>query len=219
MKDVAFILRDVALGLTCAVFLHQSVLTAHAQPATGDGQKPAPSEIEGAFGLKLGDDFDVRKGVLVEPARLGEVRFEHDHQAIYKFTPQKPLSPFDSYYVEITPKTRKICSIFAVAKEKQLFEKKEELDVVVAALLAKYSGQKDNYSNFSVAIDGRQVTQSRKNIQLTQQSLVNAVYLKYSDDELMALSVSERSEVAKAENDGKQRDLEKKAKALDPSGL
>ena len=61
MRNVAFNLRAVALGLTCAVFLHQSVPTVHAQRATGDGQKPAPSRIEGAFGLKLGDDFDVRK--------------------------------------------------------------------------------------------------------------------------------------------------------------
>ena len=59
------------------------------------------AEIEGAFGLKLGEIFDVTKGKAMP---TGE----------YEFIAENPLPSFTKYLVAITPKTHKIHSITAV---------------------------------------------------------------------------------------------------------
>jgi ankyrin repeat protein len=177
-------------------------------------------KIDGAFGLKLGDTFDTTKGVLVKPTQLGEVRVD-EYQVVYKFTPQKPLPPLESYYVEITPKAHKICSIFAVTRENLLNEKKEQLDVVVTALSNKYGKSESGWGFvlYSTEFDGKTIGLVRSTARLSEQSQVYVVTLIYNDGTLQELAKREWAELSKADKDSKQREMDNKAKALEKSGL
>jgi len=187
------------------------------------------AEIEGAFGLELGGTFDVVKAARVDPAQWdeqGEGVGEHQLVLVYKFTPQNPLPPFESYYVEITPKTHKICAIYAV-RENQSQESDAQLDVVKAALSYKY-GSSDRsgwgFVLYSTFRNGRGVgllrTDPRGGLDnKSQQARMNVVTLSYADSSLENLAKRERAEIMKAEQDSKQRELEKKAKALEKSGI
>ncbi len=207
-----------------AMVLQQSDVTAPAQASSGESQKLSANQIEGAFGLKFGDTFDTTKGVFVEPTVWGEFPVPVDeHYVVYKFTPQKPLPPFESYYIKITPKTHKICSIFAVARENLPDEKKEQLDVVVAALSNKYGKKSESgwgFILYSIGLDGKSICLQRSGVQLNERvQTTYVVTLGYGDDTLEDLEKRERTELSKAKQDSEQRELEKKAKGLEKSGL
>jgi hypothetical protein len=176
--------------------------------AAGDTQG---KHIDGAFGLRLGDTFDTAHAVRMVPSPAGEVPV-YIHRVVYKFTPSKPLPPFERYYVEITPKTQKICTIFAKTGG-ILTTEKEQLDVIVAALSKKYGKGKssDDLILYDTEVDGKSITLSY----WPQQG----VTLTYRDWELEKLAKDEVAAQVKAERDSQQGELDRKAKALERSGL
>lgn len=92
----------------------------------------AEEKISGAFGIKLGQVFApsgaIGKGSLT------------DGTPMYQFSPKKKFRSFSTYYVLITPKTHKVCSIWGIGNmENNPSCKKEQ--ALVMAILQKSMGR------------------------------------------------------------------------------
>ena len=82
-----------------------------------------PEQITGAFGLKLGDTFEVyltiakrntTNNTLPKHPSKALAKLElTNNTPIYRFSPKNPFQSFTRYYVSITPKTHKIYKIWA----------------------------------------------------------------------------------------------------------
>jgi len=77
-------------------------------------------KIEGAFGLKLGDVFDVTA------------------KGTDSFTPQTPTRSFDRYFVHTTPKSRRIHHIGATADFSSKSDLEKERFAILELLISKY---------------------------------------------------------------------------------
>jgi len=96
-------------------------------PAKGEEPK---AKIEGAFGLKLGDKFDVSKATWTRTLDDGDV--------LYGFQPTKPFKGMHDYYVSITPDESLIYTISALQKFDSATEAQAECDVICHILENKY---------------------------------------------------------------------------------
>lgn len=68
-------------------------------PAAGAGER-----IAGAFGVRFGDHFP--------PEAARETASLNERIPLYQFTPQEPHPLFTRYYVEITPQSQRVYSIW-----------------------------------------------------------------------------------------------------------
>lgn len=86
--------------------------------------------ITGAFGLKLGQVFNVKKA-------KGVVE-EHNEPPFYLFAPTSPVHELDTYYVRLTPADNRVYEIWGI----KYFEKHRECKAVekkiVEILTKKY---------------------------------------------------------------------------------
>lgn len=90
----------------------------------------AKDNIEGAFGLKLGDKFE-------ESQAIGSSSLT-DGTPMLEFLPQKPFRSFNRYYVIVTPKTKLIHSIWGVGSFDKKAKCQKEQALVTAILQEKY---------------------------------------------------------------------------------
>jgi hypothetical protein len=155
------------------------------------------AEIEGAFGLKLGDTFDVTKG---KPTPSGE----------YEFAAENPVPEFTKYLVSITAKTHRILSITAVGPPFGTLGL-DRASVISAALVKKYGGKPNDAYFYTRQANNRSVR--------FRQWGGDAVIIVYTYDGLIKTAANEQQEVDRAKQESKQRDLDEKAKALNKSGL
>lgn len=95
---------------------------------------PPPEEIEGAFGIKFGQVFDPTKTLGTQKSSTGEV--------LYALKVPTPNPFFDYYFVQITPKTKKIFQIWAQGKVPSLAEGKVRQDSLARTLESKYQTQR-----------------------------------------------------------------------------
>ena len=87
------------------------------------------AEIEGAFGLKLGDVFDTS---------MGQEKKSMSPQLSYTFTPTNRVRNFEWHSVTLTQKDHRICTISAIATFKSRLEADVEIDVLMKVLQDKY---------------------------------------------------------------------------------
>lgn len=241
MRMTNWLLLRLTIGLACGAPI-ASALSA----SEDDSQKPIKSQVEGAFGLKLGDIFDTDKLVARGVDNFVGVPDPMDRK-VYKFTPQKPLVPFENYYVQITPKSHKIFLIFARVsiKDQDVLglprDKQEQLRVVATALYNKYgkSYVTDGHSAHPTTTTDDHCTyvmflfdeieftrddaqceraENKYRIELTG-NISSAFQLLYKDYSLWNLAERERTELENEANEAKQRKAEEKAKSLDKSGI
>jgi hypothetical protein len=115
----------------------------------------AASRIEGAFGARIGDKFDVETAI-------GKSHMT-DGTPLYKFTPINPYDKFDTYYILITPVTKIIYSIWAQGEMENDDACKHEQKVLMELLTGKYGSTKGtSYSN--VFYDVARITQGDRDI-------------------------------------------------------
>jgi len=105
------------------------LLTSEAQNSELTEKSQAP--IKGAFGLILGDVY-VPKG--------DEKGIDAAHGTA-TFKPDKPFRSYELYSVSLTPIDARIHTILALKSFPSIEAANEELEVVKAALEAKYGGQ------------------------------------------------------------------------------
>lgn len=96
----------------------------------------AQAQIEGGFGLKLGDVLDV------DSDELEAVKGSDN--AVYRVKPPKPLPGFDVYQVYVTPLTHKIYQIRAFRHFKIVHGAKNEYTMLRKLLENKYGKEEDN---------------------------------------------------------------------------
>ena len=122
-------------------------------PVRGHGQSAEAgfAEIKGAFGLKLGETFDVAKGKVMPSGILASTTLRSLDLTppiqfiVYEFTAENPLPEFTKYLVGITPKTHRICLIEAVGPLLRILGG-DKFNVISAALAKKYGGKPDSRS-------------------------------------------------------------------------
>src|SRR5690348_13888600 len=94
----------------------------------------ATEKIEGAFGKKLGDVFD-------PSTAIGKSELT-DGTPMYEFSTTNGFRSFTKYYVLITPKTKKIYSIWGMGSVANTESGQKEQALIMEILEQKY-GPKD----------------------------------------------------------------------------
>ncbi len=94
------------------------------------GSASAQQPIEGAFGVKLGDIFDLNNSI-------GQYTMPDD-LIMYEFTPTNPFHWFDHYYVMVTPQTQVIHSIWGIGSVRHIDYCEEEAALIYEALQKRY---------------------------------------------------------------------------------
>lgn len=144
----------------------------------------AEEKVSGAFGIKLGEVFDVSKAI-------GKSSLT-DGTPMYQFSPKKKFRSFSTYYVLITPKTHKVYSIWGIGNMKNDPSCKKEQALVMAILQKKY-GKEERSEIFSSLYDMKNIDQGNRYV-LTKCSGFSDVSLdiRYTDKKLEMLAENER---------------------------
>lgn len=109
--------------------------------------------IEGAFGLKLGEVYEK----------------EVDENYAAAFTPSNPVKPFTFYALVVVPSTKKICFITASAKFDDYDETKRQEDVLKRVIEKKYNAKfQQGLSNSSIHEKYIQAIEKVKTREMTQ---------------------------------------------------
>lgn len=112
--------------------------------------------IEGAFGLKLGEVYEK----------------EVDENYAAAFTPSEPVKPFTSYKLVVVPSTKKICFITASAKFDDYDEAKRHEEVLKRVIAKKYNAKfQEGVSNSSIHEKYIQAIEKVKTREMTQRRL------------------------------------------------
>lgn len=158
-------------------------------------------QINGAFGLQLGDEYDTQRTYGKKSKETGLI--------FYSFSPKKKFRSFTRYAVSLTPITKKILSINALAVFRNSSDCENEMDLISPILAEKYgepikTEDAFDLNNTTVLIEQREIG---REIVLKCSRLRSNVKLDifYSDNNLKSLSEQE------------YKDLERKR--LDDSGL
>lgn len=167
----------------------QAAESTPAPPAEGETAVITSARIEGAFGKKLGDVFDIKSALSTKDGGDGNPQ--------YKFTPDVPFRSFDDYFLQVTPTTHKIYSIYAIGNQGSNRGKAEQEVRLIAELLSqKYGPSKSNYNGHSIM---------QKDASVFVDTLgISSVRIYYTSDEFSKLAEKERlaTETKKVNSDG-----------------
>lgn len=112
--------------------------------------------IEGAFGLKLGEVYEK----------------EVDENYAAAFTPSNPVKPFTFYALVVVPSTKKICFITASAKFDDYDETKRQEEVLMRVIEKKYNAKfQKGLSNSSIPEKYVQAIEKVKTREMAQRRL------------------------------------------------
>jgi hypothetical protein len=139
--------------------------------------EPAPEAIDGAFGIKFGEVFDLGKSTGVMTTTLGET--------LYGVRPPTPNPAFDRYFVEINPKTKTIFHVWAQGKVPSLAEGKIRQDALANTIEAKYQARR----NIIDSEYARVLMQGQKMVTVKTYRMPDGGYvidLKYIDNDMKA---------------------------------
>ncbi len=143
-------------------------------------------EITSAFGLKLGDVF--------EPSQAIGTSSLTDGTPMYRFLPTKKFRSFEDYYVMITPKTHRICSIWGIGPVENT-GKCEKEQAVIIELLAKKYGQPEGEGFFDSIYGAKRIDHGNRDITVKCSGFVDSsIEIRYTDRELKELAENERIE-------------------------
>lgn len=164
-----------------------TTVLAAAQVAEDTGSVPATTQfekIEGAFGVRLGDVFDLSQA-------LGNRELGED-SPMYGFATEKGFRSFKLYYVVVTPTTHRICCIVGTGSLKDRSTAEKEQAVVLELLKEKYG---EPFSNriFRSLGNIATITQGQRYIVTKITGLEHvSIEIRYCDKELMDLAEKER---------------------------
>ena len=140
--------------------------------------------INGAFGLELGNVFETNDAI-----GRGELT---DGTPMYKFLPSKSFRSFSRYFVLITPKTRKIYSIWGIGNTENDASCKKEQALVMSILQSKY-GDLDKADFTDSLYDIKKINQGNRSILTKCNGFSEATLdIRYKDDELAKIAENER---------------------------
>jgi hypothetical protein len=132
------------------------------------GDKSSDSgQITGAFGLKLGQSFDVRYATYTNNL-FDHMTLKGDYIRVevvsYSFKPRVPLMQFELYSAEVTPCSNLVYSITALADYESYSSASEDQEKLLAALEQKYGratlDHSDNHFWYTIKQGTRQVSLS-----------------------------------------------------------
>lgn len=147
----------------------------------------AEDPINGAFGVKLGQSFNIQKSI-----GKGSLT---DGTPMYKISPEKKFRTFSDYYVLITPKTNKIYSIWGIGNAGNDPSCKKEQALVMAILQKKY-GKKNSEDAFSSIYDIKQINQGNRSVLTKCSGYVDVtIDIRYTDSKLEKQAENERIEI------------------------
>ena len=151
----------------------------------------AESRIEGAFGARIGEKFDVETAIGKSHMR--------DGTPLYKFSPINPYDKFDTYYILITPVSKIIYSIWAQGEMENDDVCKHEQKVLMELLTEKYGSTKRTSSS-NVFYDVARITQGDRDIYTdcaeSEKITLKVVYIdhrleKQAEEESLVLEAAE----------------------------
>jgi hypothetical protein len=184
-------MKRINVFVICIVFFLITLMNAGAEN-TSEQKKSggAVSAIEGAFGVKLGENYDANKG-------LGKSNLA-DETSLYQFPPIKPYDKCDSYYVLITPETKIIYSILAQGEMESKKTCKREQKVLMEQLTSKYGSTKEK--TFLSLQDLEKITQGDRDVYIEcTGSDSTTLRVVYTDHKLGKQAEEERSPSEAAE--------------------
>ena len=140
-----------------------------------------------AFGIRLGSNFDITSSI--------GSNLLTDGTPMYKFKPENSFRSFSRYYVLITPKTKKVYSIWGIGDIDSDAKCKKEQDLVMAILVKKY-GEMDDQGLMSSLYDSKTISQGDKSVSTKCSGFSNVIIdIRYYDYELKTLAEKERIEL------------------------
>lgn len=153
----------------------------------------AQEKIESAFGLKLGDVFDISQATGKTQTKGGN--------PIYDFKPKNPVSGLTIYRVMVTPTTHKICLIGATGSAATTSEAKAKQAVIMSLLNKKY-GESAPPKIGDAFSDSKRITQGTRVVETNVSGILEAMLtLTYCDAELATLAEKERIAIEAAKTD------------------
>jgi len=144
----------------------------------------AEEKITTAFGLNLGDKFDINSSI-------GESSLT-DGTPLYLFETNKKFRSFASHFVMLTPKTQRIYAIWGIGQVENTPSCKKEQALIMAILQKKYGKLKNGglTSSFQYI---KSIDRGNRNV-LTKCSGFSNVTLevRYTDKKLKVVAENER---------------------------
>ena len=148
------------------------------------GSVNAAEKIVGAFGIKLGQQFNPDNAIGM--AKLT------DGTPMYQFNPKKKFRLFKRYYVLITPKTHKVYGIWGISNMENLDTCKAEQKVLMAILEKKY-GKAKKEGLMSALMDAKMIDQGNRYVLTKCSGIVDVTLeIRYYDMKLKNLAEKER---------------------------
>ncbi|HEY3853855.1 MAG TPA: hypothetical protein VGO67_05625 [Verrucomicrobiae bacterium] len=144
----------------------------------------AADKIEGAFGKKLGELFDVTSAV-------GQSQLT-DGTPMYEFTPTNAFRSLKKYYVFVTPTTKKIYSIWGTGPTENTETGKKEQALIMEILQEKY-GEKSKPGLLESIVDADIVDQGNRYVMSKVSGFSDVtIDVRYYDRDLEQLAEKER---------------------------
>lgn len=145
---------------------------------------PQYATIEGAFGEKLGDEFDLDSAM--------ETNSMSDGTTIYEFSPPADFRSFEHYYVMITPQSHKIYGIGATGRFDNTDKARNEQAVVMEILKEKY-GPEDAQGVDDAMDNVERITQGNRLVMTKVSGFTDGTLdLRYFDSNLVQVAEQER---------------------------
>jgi hypothetical protein len=144
----------------------------------------AEEKITSAFGLSLGDKFDINSSI-------GESALT-DGTPLYLFEANKKFRSFANHYVMLTPKTHKVYAIWGIGQIENTPSCKKEQALVMAILQKKY-GKPEKGGLTASFRDIKSIDQGNRSV-LTKCSGYSDVTIevRYTDKKLKDAAENER---------------------------
>jgi hypothetical protein len=175
-------------------------------PEQPEDSASASGQIIGAFGLKLGQKFDLKYAVSTNKTEetmtlKGEVN--HINLNSYYFRPKVPLPNFDSYIVHTTPCSNLVYAITAYSMDFESFSAAcDESDKLLAVLQQKY-GKAHHWLNVEKDCEWNTITQGTREVTLFFRHFTNSMpglSLSYTDNDLHRQAQAEQITIDAADS-------------------
>ena len=177
------------------------------------GNVLAGKKIEGAFGVKLGQKFDISSAI-------GQIESSYKETA-YEFNSSNKFKSFNRYYVYVTPLSHRVFRIYATGDGYTHDECDEEASVVHSLLKDKYKFAQSE--NFSVSSGG---TLKAGNVDVGVSCLMENLYergvnlnIRYTDNHVMKMVNKEYKDIRIKEERTQKYIIKEKGKKYDAKGL
>jgi hypothetical protein len=180
-----------AIGLGAAVMNQASNATPPAQTTSALKTNsvtvitPTFATIEGAFGAKLGDEYDTNSAI--------NMSTEADGTSTYEFNPANAFRSFSHYYVKITPATHKIYGILA-SEDFADEDSAQKEQVLVMKMLKDQYGPEEDQNPADAKGNVERIVQGNRYIMTREVSSLGArLGIGYYDKDLQKLAGQEQT--------------------------